>query len=206
MQTIPLAYIVLRDLKLYAGHATYADGKVSVKEETRITAITELKTGAERGKVLAVDIEGMNRGKFNASLMEFAKVPGNELWLVEPVYDDIDVLDAFIGYADKLVFPYHCVRNDSVLRNIYEVSDNCVPLLVCEHGKCFGKDILGLVRMLSGVGFHNIMVADMDGSISDDLWNDLLAECGGLISYSPRRPIGTDVHILAEDLFPVEFS
>lgn len=206
MQTIPLAYIVLRDLKLYAGHATYTDGKVSVRGEVKIAAIPKLKTGAERGKVLAVDIEGMNRGKFNASLMEFTKVPGNELWLVEPVYDDIDVLDAFIGYADKLVFPYHCVRNDSVLRSIYEVSDNCVPLLVCEHGKCFGKDILGLVRMLSGVGFHNIMVADMDGSISNDLWDDLLAECGGLISYSPRRPIGTDVHILAEDLFPVEFS
>ena len=206
MQTIPLAYIVLRDLKLYTGPAAFSEGKFSVEDDTWIGSIQKLKTGAERGKVIAVDIEGMNHGKFNASLMEFAKVPGNELWLVEPVYDDIDVLDAFIGYADKIVFPYHCIRNDSVLTDIYEVSDNCVPLLMCDHGKCHGKDILGLVQMLSGIGFHNIMVADMDGNISDSVWEDLLAECGGLITYSPAREVGTDVHILAEDLFPVEFS
>ena len=206
MQTIPLAYIVLEDLKLFTGPAIRSAGRLSVKPEVRINAVQKLKTGAERGKVLAVDIEGMNRGKFNASLMEFAKVPGNELWLVEPVYDDVDVLDAFIGYADKLVFPYHCVRNDSVLKDIYDVSDNCVPLLVCECGKCFGKDPLALLRMLSRIGFHNIMVADMDGSITDDVWKDLLSECGGLITYSPARTVGTDVHILAEDLFQIELS
>ena len=206
MQTIPLVYIVLRDLKIHTGPAAFSEGRISVRDEMRIGSVKELKTGAERGKVIAVDVEGMNHGKFNASLMEFAKVPGNELWLVEPVYDDIDVLDAFIGYADKLVFPYHCIRSDSVLSDIYNVSDNCVPLLVCREGKCFGKDPLALVRMLSGIGFHNIMVADMDGTVSDEDWGRLLNECGGLITYSPRRTVDTDVHILAEDVFTAEFS
>ena len=206
MQTIPLEYIVLKDLKIYTGPASCTNGKLSVKDEVRINTIQRLRTGAVRGKVLAVDIDGMNHRKFNASLMEFAKVPGNELWLVEPVYDDIDVLDAFIGYADKLVFPYHCIRNDSVLKDILTVSDNCVPLLVCRNGKCHGKDILGLVQMLSHTGFHNVMVADMDGSLSDGVWQDLISECGGLVSYSPARTIGTDVHILAEDIFPIELS
>ena len=102
MQTIPLAYIVLEDLKLFTGPAIRSAGRLSVKPEIRINAVQKLKTGAERGKVLAVDIEGMNRGKFNASLMEFAKVPGNELWLVEPVYDDIDVPEGHLRCIGQL--------------------------------------------------------------------------------------------------------
>lgn len=205
MQTIPLVYSVIKDLKLHAGPATCTAGMLEIGDGTKVTAIPRLKTGAERGKVIVVDIEGMNKGRFNAPFIEFCKVPGNELWLVEPIYDENDVLDAFIGYADKLIFPYHLIKDDDILANILEISDNCIPLLICRNGYCERKDPVELAERLSDTGFHNIMVIDTDGCITDEAWRALLDACGGLISYSPVREIGIDMHIAAEDVFPISF-
>ncbi|MCQ2085736.1 MAG: hypothetical protein MJZ21_06295, partial [archaeon] len=180
-----------------------SDRKISVIDTVPAMTLPELKSGKERGKVIVVDALGMNRRVFNAGFIEFCKTPGNELWLVEPIYDDADVLDAFLGYADKIIFPYTDIRRDAVLKDILEISDNCIPLLVCSKRTCNGKDPVDLVRMLSETGFHNIMVADMDGSVSPETWENMLDECGGLISYSPFRTIETECHILAKDLFPL---
>ncbi len=205
MQTIPLLYAVIEDRKVLVGPASCKDGKFGVMDTVRINTVQRLKTGAERGKVLVVDTVGMNAGKFNAPFIEYCKVPGNDLWLVEPVYDDADVLDAFIGYADKIVFPYEYVRDDSVLKDILDISDNCIPLLVVRDGGCKGEDPARVVDRLVPKGFHNVMVADMDGSLSDNVWDLLQDICGGLISYSPRREIGIESRIIAEDVYPLEF-
>ncbi len=206
MQTIPLLYAVSEDRKVLVGPASFDNGRFSVKDAVRINTVSRLKTGAERGKVLVVDTVGMNAGKFNAPFIEYCKVPGNDLWLVEPVYDDADVLDAFIGYADKIVFPYGCIRDDSVLKDILDISDNCIPLLAVRGGRCGGEDPARIVDSLVPEGFHNIMVADLDGSISDDVWDLLQDICGGLISYSPRREIGIELRLKAEDVYPIEFK
>lgn len=205
MKNIPLLYAVAEDRKVLVGPAEFDGRTFSVKELRRITTVDCLKTGAERGKVLVVDTVGVNVGKFNASFIEFCKVPGNDLWLVEPVYDDTDVLDAFIGYADKIVFPYHNIRDDTALTDILDISDNCVPLLFCRNGKCNGEDPARITDRLVSKGFHNVMVADMDGSITDEVWDILQDICGGLVSYSPCREIGVEARIKAEDVFPIEF-
>ncbi len=206
MQTIPLLYAVVEDRKVLVGPASFESGKFGVRDTVRINTVQRLKTGAERGKVLVVDTVGVNAGKFNASFIEYCKVPGNDLWLVEPVYDDIDVLDGFIGYADKIVFPYNNIRGDAVLGDILDISDNCVPLLLCRDGKCDGEDPARVTDRLVTKGFHNVMVADMDGSLSDDVWDILQDVCGGLISYSPRREPGIEPRIKAEDIYPIEFT
>ena len=69
-----------------------------------------------------------------------------------------------------------------------------------------GKDLSRLIDSLTETGFHNIMVVDMDGSISDDMWSDLSDICGGIISYSPVRPIDNGAGIVVEDVFPPEIS
>lgn len=203
MQKIPLIYAVLEGTKLHAGQAVFSGGKVSVTDRVPVTSISALKTRIERGKVLVWDVEGMNRGRFNAPFMEFCKVSGNDVWLIEPIYDELDVLDGFVGNADRIVFPYDRIRNDSVLSDILEVSDNCVPLLVCNGGRCNGKDPLELIGKLADHGFHNIMVADLDGSLDDGKWTDLHEECGGLITYSPARTLGFEPPLSAEDVFEV---
>ncbi|MBQ4368536.1 MAG: hypothetical protein II805_02035, partial [Candidatus Methanomethylophilus sp.] len=105
MQTIPLFYGTVQNQKLYAGRPVIQNGRYSVEDCVPAVTLDRLKTRAERGKVLVVDVEGINRGRFYPSFIEFCKTPGNDLWLVEPIYDDIDVLDAFLGSADRLVFP-----------------------------------------------------------------------------------------------------
>ncbi len=206
MQTIPLLYAVADDRKVMVGPAEFDGREFSVRDPQKINTVSRLKTGAERGKVLLVDTVGVNVGKFNASFIEYCRVPGNDLWLVEPVYDDIDVLDAFIGYADKIVFPYDDIRGDEVLKDILEISDNCVPLLFIRNGKCKGGDPARIADRLVSLGFHNIVVADLDGSVTDDAWDMLQDICGGLICYSPRREIGIEPHIKAEDVFPLTFT
>ena len=202
MQIIPLIYGTIVDQKLHAGKPVAADGRYTVEDTVPAVSIECLKTRAERGKVIVVDTVGISRRHFYAPFIESCKTPGNDLWLVEPIYDDIDVLDAFLGSADRLVFPYTCIKNDSVLPDIIDISDQCVPLLVCREGTYGGKDPVRLVEHLAGYGFHNIMVADMDGSVPDERWEDMTDQCGGLITYSPFRKIEKDVHILAEDVFP----
>ena len=202
MQTIPLIYGTVQNQKLYAGRPVIQNGRYSVEDCVPAVTLDRLKTRAERGKVLVVDVEGINRGRFYPSFIEFCKTPGNDLWLVEPIYDDIDVLDAFLGSADRLVFPYDRIKNDSVLPDIVDISDQCVPLISCRKGLHNGKDPVRLVEKLSGYGFHNIMVADMDGYLPDERWEDLTDQCGGLVTYSPFRKVEKEVHILADDLFP----
>ena len=140
MQTIPLIYGTVQNQKLYAGRPVIQNGRYSVEDCVPAVTLDRLKTRAERGKVLVVDVEGINRGRFYPSFIEFCKTPGNDLWLVEPIYDDIDVLDAFLGSADRLVFPYDRIKNDSVLPDIVDISDQCVPLISCRKGPHNGKD------------------------------------------------------------------
>lgn len=199
---IPILYCVQKNLKLRAGPVGYGGGKYTLGETVPVSAIPRLKTGTERGKVLVADVEGLNRGKFNASFMEYCKVQGNDLWLIEPLYDEYDVLDAFIGNADKLVFPYEFVKNDSVLPEIVGISDNCIPSVTVRNGTCKGKPVKDVMRLLSENGFRNIMVTDIDGTVNEDVWDMLHDECGGLLGYSPVKPFGRDMRLSAEDVFP----
>ena len=206
MQTIPIIYSKIQNLKLHAGAPIIDTRGISLNETVAAVTLERLKSKTERGKVLVADTEGLNRKRFNPSFIEYCKTPGNELWLIEPIYDEEDVFDAFLGAADHLVFPYAFIKNDSVLPGIIDISDRCVPLLACRKGMAQGKDLSRLIDSLTETGFHNIMVVDMDGSISDDMWSDLSDICGGIIAYSPVRPIDNGAGIVVEDVFPPEIS
>ncbi|MCQ2079468.1 MAG: hypothetical protein MJZ38_05385 [archaeon] len=201
MQRIPLIYATLEGTRLHAGPVTFSGERASTDDHVPVTTIPALKTRAERGKVLVWDVVGMNRGVFNAPFMEFCKVSGNDVWLIEPIYDEMDVLDGFVGNADRLVFPCDRIRNDSVLEDILEVSDSCVPLVVCRNGMHDGHDPAGIVSKVADVGFHNVMVADMDGSLDDAAWKRMHDECGGLLVYSPVRELGFEPSLQAVDVF-----
>lgn len=201
-QTIPIIFCELNNLKLHAGPVRYSNGILSVKDTVPAVTLDCTKAGKERGKILVADVESLNRRRFNPGFMEYCKVPGNDLWLIESIYDDVDVLDAFLGNADKIVFPYEDIKNDSVLPDILGISDNCIPLLKCINCRCRNEDPLTIVKRLSDAGFHNIMVADLDGSVYNEKWESLLDECGGLITYSPLKKPDTEMHIVAQDVFP----
>ncbi len=201
MRTIPLIYAIIEERKLLTGKPTVSSGRLSISDNVPAIGLEALKSKKERGKVFVVDIESLNHKMFNPSFMEYCKTPGNELWIVESLNRADDVFDAFLGNADKIVFPYADLRSESELNKILEISDNCIPLLVIGDPRRDQPDIEQKIAEFTSKGFVNIMVADLDGSISDETWDTLLDLCGGLISYSPCRQIGETARILAEDVF-----
>ncbi len=201
MRTIPLIYSIIKERKLLTGKPTLSSGKLSISDNVPAIGLDALKSKKERGKVFVVDIESLNQKTFNPSFMEYCKTPGNELWVIESLNRADDVFDAFLGNADKIVFPYDDLRNESELDKILDISDNCIPLLFVGDPRRNQPDIKQKITEFTSKGFVNIMVADLDGSISDETWESLLDLCGGLISYSPCRQIGEMARILAEDVF-----
>ena len=203
MRTIPLIYSVIEERKLYAGKPALCSGKISVSDLVPAVGLDALKSKKERGKVFVADAISLSKRTFNPSFMEYCKTPGNELWVIESLNRADDVFDAFLGNADKVVFPCGDVRSSSEFGKILEISDNCIPLLMTGDARRKCADLEKEVSDLLSEGFVNIMVADLDGSVSDDKWDSLMDICGGLISYSPRRQIGDNARILAEDVFPL---
>ena len=203
MRTIPLIYSVIEERKLYAGKPTLCSGKITVTDLVPAVGLDALKSKKERGKVFVADVESLNRRTFNPSFMEYCKTPGNELWVIESLNRSDDVFDAFLGNADKVVFPCGDVRSSSEFEKILEISDNCIPLLMTGDARRKSADLEKEVSDLSSKGFVNIMVADLDGSVTDEKWDTLMDICGGLISYSSRRQICENARLLAEDVFPL---
>ena len=203
MRTIPLIYSVIEERKLYAGKPTLCSGKITVADLVPAVGLDALKSKKERGKVFVADVESLNRRTFNPSFMEYCKTPGNELWVIESLNRSDDVFDAFLGNADKVVFPCGDVRSSSEFEKILEISDNCIPLLMTGDTRRKSADLEKEVSDLSSKGFVNIMVANLDGSVTDEKWDTLMDICGGLISYSPRGQICENARLLAEDVFPL---
>lgn len=203
MRTVPLIYSIIEERRLLAGRPTLGPDRITLSENVPAVGLDALKSGKERGKVLVADIESLNRRSFNPSFIEYCKTPGNDLWVIESLNRAEDVFDAFLGNADKVVFPCADVYHESEFDRILEISDNCIPLLINGDRRRRLADIEREVYRFSSKGFANIMVADIDGSITDDTWDSLLDLCGGLISYSPSRQIGAGTRILAEDVFPI---
>lgn len=206
MQTIPLIYTTIDETRLMAGTPLYTDGKIEVEDNVPAVGLDRLKSRKERGKVIAVDVESLNGRKFNTTFIECCKTPGNDLWIVESIYKGDDVYDAFLGNADRIIFPYADLRDPTAIDEILDLSDSCIPLLVTGDSGRWTKDLGNTVDRLYSKGFTNVMVADMDGSVSDDMWEDLIELCPGLVTYSPRCHVGADMHILAEDVFQIRFS
>lgn len=203
MLTIPILYSVVEERRLLAGKPTLSSDGISLSDIVPAAGLNALKSGKERGKVIVADIVSLNSKRFNPSFMEYCKTPGNDLWIIESLNHSDDVFDAFLGNANKIIFPCKNVRSDSEFDKIIEISDNCIPLLMTSdkiHGM---SDIEKDLRFLSSKGFTNIMVADYNNSISETGWKSYHDLCDGLISYSPRHRLDTCTGILAEDVFPV---
>lgn len=199
---MPLLYSETDDGKLYAGPAAFTGGRVSLTQRVGIASVDEIKPREHRGQVILVDSVSVSEGEFNTRLVECCRVPGNDVWLIETVRDEADILDAFLPGLARLVIPLHTVDGIDVMKGAYEMSNGCVPLVVCRGGRTVdGKDPLEQVRRMAAIGFPQAMVADLDGSLAEDVWHRMSYNCS-LVSYVPgAEPPEADVE--AVDVFPV---
>ncbi|MCQ2070592.1 MAG: hypothetical protein MJZ68_05645 [archaeon] len=198
METIPLIYGTVENNRLYAGNMSRIDGYLRLGETVPVSRIPDLRTREDRGIVIVVDTFSMNSGRFNPPFIERCKVSGNDVWLMETVYDGDDVLDAFLGNAEGLIIPYDTVRDWAVFKEALDLSDSCIPYVRCTGSLARGKDPVSLLERFDDMGFTRVMVEDTDGSVTDTLWTEMSLAVEDLVVYSPSRPV--EARTVAVDL------
>lgn len=186
MTEIPVAYAEQRNGKLLVGPYVRDGVHVTVADPVPAAGVDRLKTRECRGTVVVVDSAGVSSGEFDPYLVESCRVPGNDVWLVEAVRDEADVLDAFLGYLAKLVMPAR-VMGPGLLEGARDLSDDCVPMVEVLRGSPVGirGSLRDYVRRADDLGYRKTVVADLDGSLTTDDWHMLKDASEGVVPYAP---------------------
>jgi len=188
---IPAIYAVLRGGEVRAAPVRIDGMKITfASEPVRQSHFAE--DAEERIPVVVADMKGFGKGKIDDRLLMKLKFPGNDIWFMSHIEDIEDVFDCFMGEIEKLLIPYHTVRRMSVLRETFDISDNCIPVLFAPQGrvKCRGsetKDIRTVLEELEKIGFHEIAVFDSDSVLRPEDWISLRERSEGVIPFIRYR-------------------
>lgn len=185
---IPILFAKPKGIGIRIGRADFVDGMPIMSEETRPLAKTVADRDSERKPVVVFDVCGFTKKHMTESLLRRIKIPGKDIWFATYVDCAEDVMDAFLGNISGLLVPYHTVRSPSVLKDVYEISESCIPLVfvsnggaVCRNGS--RKTVSEAVGELSDIGYARYAVMDLDGSMGQDGWDDLKEMFPGIIPY-----------------------
>jgi hypothetical protein len=192
---IPAVFAAFRNGGVQAGPADFANGRFSFPFGTR--SITEVVPQTdERTPVVVTDAVGLNERGLDDRLLMSLKIPGNDIWYMTHIRDANDVLDSFMGNADKVLIPYHTVRDRSVLKDAFEMSDNCIPVIFTASGPARNKtsdaDIMLALDNVSSIGFESTILFDNGGYITKEKWAVVSKEHSNTIPFEivrdPNRP------------------
>lgn len=193
---IPAIYSVFRGGEVRAAEVTIDGTNISfVSEPVKVTySADELD---DRMPVLIADVKGLGRGNMDDRLLTNMRFPGSDVWFMTCIRDIEDVFDCFMGDTVNVLIPCHTVRNGLVMREAFEVSEYCIPVLFVSRGTavCAGgqtKEINDAVNDLSGIGFKKIVIFDTDSSINTDGWSSLYGRFSGLVPFVRKRDDGIE--------------
>ncbi|MDR0508334.1 MAG: hypothetical protein LBG63_00690 [Candidatus Methanoplasma sp.] len=146
----------------------------------------------DRMPVLVVDVRGFGKKELDDRLLMNMRFPGSDIWFMTHIKDVEDVFDCFMGNTVKVLIPYHTTRNDVVVEEAYEVTENCMPALFVSGGRviCRGeqtKDLGSAIAEMERIGFTEIVVFDTDSVLRNDDWGSLLERHPGLIPFVRNR-------------------
>jgi len=142
----------------------------------------------DRMPVVIVDVKGLSRKNLDDRLLTDMRFPGSDIWFLTYIEDVEDVFDCFMGNAVKILMPYHTTRNDLVMGEAFEVTENCIPVLFISSGKviCRGgemKDIATVIAEMEKIGFTEIIAFDTDSMLRKDDWASLHDMFSGIIPF-----------------------
>jgi hypothetical protein len=148
----------------------------------------------ERMPVLVADVRGLGKRGLDDRLLTEMRFPGSDVWFLTNILDIEDVFDSLMGNIVKVLIPYHTTRNDLVMKEAFEVSENCIPVLFAAGRKvlCRGgstKNIATAIDEMARIGFREIVVFDTDSAIGIDEWTSLGDRFSGLIPFVRNRDI-----------------
>jgi len=142
----------------------------------------------DRMPVVIVDFRGLSRKNLDDHLLTDMRFPGSDIWFLTHIDDVEDVFDCFMGNVVKVLMPYHTIRNDLVMKEVFEVTENCIPVLFVSSGKviCRGGemgDITTIIAEMEKVGFTETIVFDIDSVLRREDWASLRDMFPGIIPF-----------------------
>jgi len=184
---IPAIYSVFRGGEVRAAPVNINGADISFVSEP-VPPAYSAEDLDERMPVLVVDVKGLFKKRLDDRLLMNMRFPGSDIWFMTYIKDVEDVFDCFMGNVEKVLVPYHTIRNDVVLEEAYEVTENCIPALFVLHGKVvcggeYAKDIGTTVGRLERIGFREIVVLDTDSTLRTDDWISLCERSSGIIPF-----------------------
>ena len=184
---IPAIYSVFRNGEVRAAPVNIEGKDISFVSEPVPPAYSSEESD-ERMPLLIADVRGLGRRELDDRLLTNMKFPGSDVWYLTHIKDVEDVFDSFMGDVTKVLVPYHTTRNDIVMEEIYEVTENCFPTLFVFHGKVIcrreqTKDIGTAIGELERKGFSEVVVMDTDSTLRRDDWLYLYEKYPGVIPF-----------------------
>jgi hypothetical protein len=198
-------------MEIHAIYAVFKGGSVKIGNmeysgNRMILGITEefsysiSRESEVRLPVVIVDTKGFNARYMDDRLLKSVSVPGADIWYFTCIKDIEDLFDAFMGEITKVLMPYNKVRNRLVLEEIFEVSDDCIPVIFS------GKDMIRQIDDVKRIGFSEAIVMDPEGSISENDWAELKEMSINVIPFVRSRSSADILHSIGFEKIILDFQ
>jgi hypothetical protein len=188
---IPAIYSVFKGGEVRSA-PVMIDGKVITFESEPVRPAISSEGADDRMLALAVDVKGFGKEKMDDRFLMNIELRGFDVWFMTHIKDIEDVFDSFMGDIAKLLIPYHTTRNDMVLEEAFDMSDECIPVVFVSQGRAIcreyqTKDIGEAAEELARMGFSEIAVFDTDSMLRKDDWTYLRERHTGLIPFVRKK-------------------
>jgi len=171
---IPALYSVFKGGEVRAAPVRFEELKIIFESEPAKPSYSA-EGHNERRPIIVIDVKGLEKRDLDNKLLMKAEFRGSDTWFLTHVYDVDDVFDSFMGNISKLLIPLHTTKNDAVLKDVHDISDNCIPVIFIMKGNAVLRkgrsgDFMKLLREIDRIGFKNMVVFDTDRSLSESDW------------------------------------
>jgi len=171
---IPALYSVFKGGEVRAAPVRF-DGMKMFFDSEPVKPSYSAEEHNERRPIIIIDVKGLEKKDLDNKLLMKAEFRGSDVWFLTHVYDIDDVFDSFMGNIARLLIPFHTTKNDAVLKDVHDISDNCTPVIFITKGlavlrKGRSGDFMKLLREIDRIGFRDMAVFDTDGSLMESDW------------------------------------
>jgi len=195
---IPVIPVRIDGTNMLSSHITFSGTSVSMTDNTvcygdLVSSLS--KVCGKETPMLIVDAKGMQTDDIIPEVLRSVRIK-HDHWMMTGIRDAGDVMDAFQGNMSKVVVPYH-LTSDTLLREMVEISDSCIPALFTDrkgvHMKGAGKGIRSVIKVLEGMGIGKVLVFDVSG---DDGWGSMKDLADIIIPYASDTYDAEKIHDL----------
>ena len=193
LMEIPALYSVFKNGEVRTAPAVIAGTNISFASEPAKPEYSADELD-ERRPLAVVDVKGLEKRNIDDKLLKNLGFRGSDVWFLSHIYNIDDIFDCFMGNIVKTLMPYHTTKNNSVLKEAFEVSENCIPVIfvtngtaVCRRGRL--EEIGTHIREAEKIGFHEIIVFDTDSSMKRDDWTSINDRFPNIIPFVRNKDI-----------------